>query len=156
MFPSTNEVGSLVSSSDHSTREPYLKAPCKKYPVKVAPAPLKSRRGPWLCTNFRAMANIPQLFPFLDSSMPKRCYRWIWMHICWIKSSSSIHDETCQLHSISLRCLGSSWGCCIKTMEFPTSWASMCAQFPALWIRKENINKGARKCEQISYISYIS
>ena len=34
------------------------------------------------------MANIPQLFPFLDSSVPKQCYNkwWIGMHICWIKS----------------------------------------------------------------------
>ena len=33
-------------------RLPYLKAPCKKYPVKVAPAPLSSRRGPWLWTSW--------------------------------------------------------------------------------------------------------
>ena len=35
-----------------SVRLPYLKAPCKKYPVKVAPAPLSSRRGPWLWTSW--------------------------------------------------------------------------------------------------------
>lgn len=95
----------------------------------MAPAPLKSRRGPWFCTNFRAMANIPQLFPFLDSAVPLRCYSkwWIWMHTVFVESwwNMSISFNFPMLAWEFLSFLHQNY----RISEFPISWASMCGFF---------------------------